>query len=130
LTCRFTQGDAFRPGLAVKDGACSIVISSGLMHHLPESGLVDFSQRSPGSASRGSRTGISRPACGQPSGHGSFTMRACVSRSPATTACCPPAAPIPRRYSRRQREPGRLGTTSRCMRALTGILARWTCCGR
>jgi SAM-dependent methyltransferase len=42
LTCRFIQGDAFRPGLAVKDGACSIVISSGLMHHLPESGLVDF----------------------------------------------------------------------------------------
>lgn len=29
LACRFTQGDAFRPGLAVQDGACSIIISSG-----------------------------------------------------------------------------------------------------
>jgi SAM-dependent methyltransferase len=42
LACCFAQGDAFRPGLAVKDGACSIVISSGLMHHLPESGLAEF----------------------------------------------------------------------------------------
>jgi SAM-dependent methyltransferase len=42
LACRFIQGDAFRPGLAVQDGACSVVISSGLMHHLPESGLADF----------------------------------------------------------------------------------------
>jgi len=42
LACRFVQGDAFRPGLAVKDGACSVVISSGLMHHLPESGLAEF----------------------------------------------------------------------------------------
>jgi SAM-dependent methyltransferase len=42
LACCFVQGDAFRAGLVVKDGACSIVISSGLMHHLPESGLVEF----------------------------------------------------------------------------------------
>lgn len=42
LACWFAQGDAFRPGLVVKDGACSIVISSGLMHHLPESGLAEF----------------------------------------------------------------------------------------
>jgi SAM-dependent methyltransferase len=42
LACRFIQGDAFRPGLAVEDGAACIVISSGLLHHSPESGLADF----------------------------------------------------------------------------------------
>jgi SAM-dependent methyltransferase len=42
LTCRFEQGDAFRPGMAVRDGACCVVISSGFMHHLPESGLAEF----------------------------------------------------------------------------------------
>jgi SAM-dependent methyltransferase len=42
LACRFAQGDAFRPGVAVRDGACSIIISSGLMHHLPEPGLAEF----------------------------------------------------------------------------------------
>jgi SAM-dependent methyltransferase len=42
LACCFAQGDAFRPGLAAEDGACSVIISSGLMHHLPESGLAEF----------------------------------------------------------------------------------------
>jgi SAM-dependent methyltransferase len=42
LACRFTHGDAFKPGLAVDDGACSIIISTGLMHHLPERGLPEF----------------------------------------------------------------------------------------
>jgi len=42
LVCSFIQGDALRPGVAIEDGASSVVISSGLMHHLPESGLVEF----------------------------------------------------------------------------------------
>lgn len=42
LAYRFAQGDAFKPGLAVKAGAYSIVISSGLMHHLSESELAEF----------------------------------------------------------------------------------------
>ena len=42
LACRFACGDAFRPGLAVEDGACSVVISTGLLHHLPEQGLAEF----------------------------------------------------------------------------------------
>ena len=42
LTCRFEQGDAFRPELAVQDGARCIVISSGFIHHLPESALAEF----------------------------------------------------------------------------------------
>ncbi len=42
LACRFLQGDALRPGVAVKDGMCCVVISSGLLHHLPESGLAEF----------------------------------------------------------------------------------------
>lgn len=42
LACSFAQGDAFRPGLAIRDGACSIIISSGLLHHLPEPGLAEF----------------------------------------------------------------------------------------
>lgn len=42
LTCRFEQGDALTPGLAIEDGACCIVISSGVIHHLPESGLAEF----------------------------------------------------------------------------------------
>lgn len=42
LACRFIQGDAFEPAVAIDDGACSIVISSGLMHHLPASGLAEF----------------------------------------------------------------------------------------
>lgn len=42
LTCRFEQGDAFEPGLAIQDGARCIVISSGFVHHLPESGLAEF----------------------------------------------------------------------------------------
>jgi len=42
LTCRFEQGDAFEPELAIQDGARCIVISSGFVHHLPESGLAEF----------------------------------------------------------------------------------------
>ncbi len=42
LTCRFKQGDAFKPGVATRDGARCVVISSGFLHHLPESGLAEF----------------------------------------------------------------------------------------
>jgi SAM-dependent methyltransferase len=42
LACRFVQGDALRPGVAVQDGASCVVISSGLLHHLPESALAEF----------------------------------------------------------------------------------------
>lgn len=42
LACHFLQGDALRPGVAVDEGTRCIVISSGLLHHLPESGLPDF----------------------------------------------------------------------------------------
>jgi len=42
LACRFVQGDALRPGVAVQDGARCVVISSGLLHHLPESALAEF----------------------------------------------------------------------------------------
>jgi SAM-dependent methyltransferase len=42
LACRFVQGDALRPGVAADEGRRCIVISSGLMHHLPEAGLSDF----------------------------------------------------------------------------------------
>jgi SAM-dependent methyltransferase len=42
LTCRFEQGDALTPELAIEDGARCIVISSGFIHHLPESGLAEF----------------------------------------------------------------------------------------
>ena len=42
LSCSFVQGDAFEPGLAIRLGARCIVISSGLVHHLPEYGLAEF----------------------------------------------------------------------------------------
>jgi SAM-dependent methyltransferase len=42
LTCRFEQGDAFEPGVAIPEGARCVVISTGVMHHLPESGLAEF----------------------------------------------------------------------------------------
>ncbi|MGH3353788.1 MAG: class I SAM-dependent methyltransferase [Nocardioides sp.] len=42
LRCRFTAGDAFEPGLAVEDGARTIVVSSGLMHHLAPEDLAGF----------------------------------------------------------------------------------------
>jgi SAM-dependent methyltransferase len=42
LTCRFVQGDAFEPGVAIPDGARCVVISTGVMHHLPEAGLTEF----------------------------------------------------------------------------------------
>lgn len=42
LTCHFEHGDAFRPGAAIQDGSRCVVISSGLLHHLPESGLAEF----------------------------------------------------------------------------------------
>ena len=42
LACRFVQGDALTPGVAVRDGACCVVISSGLLHHLPASALAEF----------------------------------------------------------------------------------------
>ncbi|WP_299441459.1 class I SAM-dependent methyltransferase [uncultured Phycicoccus sp.] len=38
LDCRFVHGDALRPGVAVDDPARTVVISSGVLHHLsPES---------------------------------------------------------------------------------------------
>jgi len=42
LTCRFEQGDALQPELAIHDGARCVVISSGLLHHLSEPGLAEF----------------------------------------------------------------------------------------
>ena len=42
LNCRFVRGNAFNPGLAVDDGRRTVVISSGLMHHLPAGGLAGF----------------------------------------------------------------------------------------
>lgn len=42
LSCRFVRGDAFEPDLAVEADDRTIVISSGLMHHLPEPGLPEF----------------------------------------------------------------------------------------
>lgn len=40
--CRFVRGDAFEPDVAVEQGARTVVISSGLMHHLPGSVLEEF----------------------------------------------------------------------------------------
>lgn len=42
LDCRFVAGDAFEPGLAVTDDLPTVVISSGLLHHLPAAGLPSF----------------------------------------------------------------------------------------
>src|SRR5262249_25880152 len=42
LTCQFVRGDAFEPGTAVRDGARTVVVSSGLMHHLAVPDLPGF----------------------------------------------------------------------------------------
>ena len=42
LNCRFVRGNAFNPGVAVDDGPRTVVISSGLMHHLPAGELAGF----------------------------------------------------------------------------------------
>lgn len=42
LRCHFVHGDALRPGVAIDDGPRTIVISTGLLHHLNESDLVAF----------------------------------------------------------------------------------------
>ena len=42
LSCRFVLGDAFEPGLAIEDGPRTVVVSSGLLHHLPERELPGF----------------------------------------------------------------------------------------
>jgi len=42
LDCRFVRGDAFDPGVAVEDGPRTVVISSGLMHHVPAAELAGF----------------------------------------------------------------------------------------
>ncbi|MGH3396576.1 MAG: methyltransferase domain-containing protein [Streptosporangiaceae bacterium] len=42
LSCRLVQGDALRPGVAVLDGASCVVMSTGLLHHLPEPELAGF----------------------------------------------------------------------------------------
>lgn len=42
LKCRFVSGDAFEPGLVVEDGARTVVVSSGLMHHLAPEDLDGF----------------------------------------------------------------------------------------
>ena len=42
LTCQFICDDAMHPQAAVQDAARTVVISSGLMHHIPERSLPDF----------------------------------------------------------------------------------------
>jgi SAM-dependent methyltransferase len=42
LHCRFVHGDAFEPGVAITGDKPTIVISSGLMHHLPAGELSGF----------------------------------------------------------------------------------------
>ncbi|MFC8191035.1 methyltransferase domain-containing protein [Cellulomonas sp. NPDC057328] len=42
LPCRFVTGDAFVPGVAVDDPARTVVVSSGLLHHLAPDDLTRF----------------------------------------------------------------------------------------
>jgi SAM-dependent methyltransferase len=42
LACRFIVGDAFEPGTAIEDAARTIVISSGVLHHIPDGDLGRF----------------------------------------------------------------------------------------
>ncbi|GAB3055463.1 hypothetical protein GCM10027053_15400 [Intrasporangium mesophilum] len=42
LDCEFVAGNAFAPGIAITDPARTIVISTGLLHHLSEAGLADL----------------------------------------------------------------------------------------
>jgi SAM-dependent methyltransferase len=42
LACEFICGNAVDPGVAVRDAARTIFISSGLLHHIPEQALADF----------------------------------------------------------------------------------------
>src|SRR5262249_56167581 len=42
LSCRFLRGDAFEPGPTVQDPARTVVISSGLMHHISPQDLPGF----------------------------------------------------------------------------------------
>lgn len=42
LDCRFINGDALAPGVAIDDGPATVVISSGLLHHLGEAELITF----------------------------------------------------------------------------------------
>jgi SAM-dependent methyltransferase len=42
LACRFLTGDAFTSGLAVEDPQRTIIIFSGLLHHLPPEALPGF----------------------------------------------------------------------------------------
>jgi SAM-dependent methyltransferase len=42
LRCQFMRADAFTPGAVVEDGPRTVVISSGLLHHLPAAELSGF----------------------------------------------------------------------------------------
>ncbi|MGO8957480.1 MAG: class I SAM-dependent methyltransferase [Streptosporangiaceae bacterium] len=42
LACQLICGDALDPQIAIEDAARTIVISSGLMHHMPEQALPGF----------------------------------------------------------------------------------------
>jgi SAM-dependent methyltransferase len=42
VPCSFVHGDAFAPGTAVVEPARTVVISSGLLHHLDRADLADF----------------------------------------------------------------------------------------
>ncbi|GAA4452547.1 methyltransferase domain-containing protein [Phytohabitans houttuyneae] len=42
LPCRFVAGDAFAPGVAVDGGTPCVMVSSGLLHHLPAGALPSF----------------------------------------------------------------------------------------
>jgi SAM-dependent methyltransferase len=42
LTCRFVRADAFRPGAVIEEGRSTVVISTGLMHHLGGAELDSF----------------------------------------------------------------------------------------
>jgi SAM-dependent methyltransferase len=42
LRCRFMRADAFTPGAVIEDGPRTVVISSGLLHHLPAAELSGF----------------------------------------------------------------------------------------
>ncbi|MFE6648802.1 class I SAM-dependent methyltransferase [Nocardioides sp. NPDC057772] len=42
LDCRFVSGDAFEPDAVIEDGARTVIVSSGLMHHLAPADLDGF----------------------------------------------------------------------------------------
>lgn len=99
LRCRFVTGDAFTPGLAVEHAPRTVVISTGMLHHIAAEELQAFFAAQQQLGVAGFAHWDIDPSRWATVGAWVFHRARMRRRSRGTTGCCPPGARTRQRFS-------------------------------